>query len=321
MLNNMVKTSQKFAASSVMLLTLAACASAPALEYPTGERSARIPLNTPMPAPQWASAAPMAAAAMPVTVAANSVPAPAPSAPGQPAQGTAAPQQFQPQPAAAPAPGPDQKPVPAGAKTAPPPTPAAGQDEAKKLLAQDAAKVIEKPPVKADIKPTDKQLGGTINSAKITSSGKLYHLDADQDKKPAEAKQDEAKADGGKKEAVQTVKTEAVKEAAPKPDAKPVVKSDVVEVKPVVKAEPLPSWSANAGTTLRQTIEGWSHKEGWDVRWESELLDYPIEETFSMVGKYLDVITRVFELYKDAKRPFKVEVYPSQKLVVVKEKK
>ena len=40
-----------------------------------------------------------------------------------------------------------------------------------------------------------------------------------------------------------------------------------------------------------------------------------------MIGEYLDVITRTFELYKDAKRPFKVEVYPSQKLVVVKEKK
>lgn len=240
-----------------MLLTLAACASAPALEFPTGERSVRIPLNTPMPTPQWASAAPIAAAAMPAAV--------------------------------SPTPGTGQQPAPVGAKAAPAQAPATGQDETKKLLAQDAANVIEKPPTPAEVKPTDKQLGGTVNSAKITSAGK--------DKKPAEATPE------------------------PKTDAKPQAKSDVVEVKPVVKAEPLPSWSANAGTTLRQTIEGWSHKEGWNVRWESELLDYPIEETFSMVGNYLDVITRVFELYKDAKRPFKVEVYLSQKLVVVKEKK
>jgi hypothetical protein len=92
-------------------------------------------------------------------------------------------------------------------------------------------------------------------------------------------------------------------------------------VKPQTIAEPLPSWHATAGTTLSHILQEWSSKEGWEMRWESELLDYPIEAPFSMVGQYLDVLTRTFELYKDAKRPFKVEVYPSQKLVVVQEKK
>jgi type IV pili sensor histidine kinase/response regulator len=250
---NMVKISYKLAASSVVVLTLGACASTPTLEFPSGNKSARIPLNVQMPAPQ----------------------------------------QLQPQPATKDTPGILAQPVtPAPANTEPVQTPGADPDMAKKLLAQDAAKVIGKPPAKAGATPTDK------------------------DKKPdAIAQQDDVKANTGKEEIVLPVKTELVKQATAQ------VKSDVVEVEPVVKVEPLPAWSAQAGTTLRQTIEGWSHKQGWDVRWESELLNYPIEETFSMIGEYLDVITRTFELYKDAKRPFKVEVYPSQKLVVVKEKK
>lgn len=249
----MVKISCKLAASSVVVLMLGACASTPRLEFPSGNKSARIPLNVPVPAPHQlqlpsAANATTGILAQPVTT------------------------------------------VPA--KTESVETPATDPDMAKQLLAQDAAKVIQKPPAKASAMPIDK------------------------DKKPhAIAQQDDAKATTGKEEIVLPVKTEVVKQVTAQ------VRSDVVEVAPVVKAEPLPAWSAQAGATLRQTIEGWSHKQGWNVRWESELLDYPIEETFSMIGEYFDVITRTFELYKDAKRPFKVEVYPSQKLVVVKEKK
>jgi Toxin co-regulated pilus biosynthesis protein Q len=250
----MVKISYKLAASSIVVLTLGACASTPRLEFSSGNKSARIPLNVPVPVPQQlqlpsAANATTGILAQPVTT------------------------------------------VPA--KTESVQTPATDPDMAKQFLAQDAAKVIQKPPAKASAMPP-----------------------IDKDKKPdAIAQQDDAKAATGKEEIALPVKTEVVKQVTAQ------VRSDVVEVEPVVKAEPLPAWSAQAGTTLRQTIEGWSHKQGWDVRWESELLDYPIEGTFSMIGEYLDVITRTFELYKDAKRPFKVEVYPSQKLVVVKEKK
>ncbi|WP_323025687.1 TcpQ domain-containing protein [Castellaniella sp.] len=227
-----------------------------------------------------------------------------------PGQGTA-PQQFQPQPVAQPS-------APAAAVQAPaqaaPESAPSANDQAKKLLAEDVSKVLQQAPVAAD-KPTDKQLGGQINSAKIATEGKLYKLNSKDEASTAAPAAQDAKPGTDKaasKDAVAEVSTE---------EQAPEIKSDVVEVKPTVAAEPLPSWDAVSGTTLRKTIEGWSSKEGWDVRWESELLDYPIEEPFSLVGKYLDVITRTFELYKDAKRPFKVEIYPSQKLVVVKEKK
>ncbi|ANN80811.1 hypothetical protein BAU07_26130 (plasmid) [Bordetella flabilis] len=164
-------------------------------------------------------------------------------------------------------------------------------DQARKLLAEDATKIIKQAPAQA---------AGATNKPL-----------ADKTSKP-EAPKSNGKPSAPSPEPVKAEETKAV--AAEQ-------KSDVVEVKPTADAEPLPSWIANAGTTLRQTVQDWSHREGWDVRWEAELLDYPIEERFTMVGKYLDVITRTFELYKDAKRPFKVEIYPSQKLVVVKEKK
>jgi len=218
----------------------------------------------------------------------------APPNPGVPAQATPQYQQFLPQPAAS-------QVVPGAAVQ--PAVPAADNgDQAKKLLAEDAAKIIGQSPAKAGVTSGDKRLGN-INSDKIVTERAIFSL-----KTPKEKATDTPKSDSMPKEYVQEIATVEVK-------------SEVVEGKPAVEAELLPSWNAAAGTTLRQTVQGWSSQEGWDVRWEPELLDYPIEQPFSMVGKYLDVITRTFELYKDAKRPFKVEVYPSQNLVVVKEKK
>lgn len=230
----------------------------------------------PEPMPAYIPYPPVAPVAAPAPYSA------APAAP-VPAQGTA-PQQFQ--PTAAPQANPPAAAQPLAASQA-----ASDGDQARRLLAEDAAKIINPPAAKtasaADNKP--------LVSTEVKSAPSMNTVEA---------------------------KPEA---AAPKADAAssglPEIKSEVVEVKPTVETEPLPSWQAASGTTLRQTIEGWSSTEGWGVRWESDMLDYPIEQPFSMVGKYLDVVTRTFELYKDAKRPFKVEVYPSQKLVVVKEKK
>lgn len=81
------------------------------------------------------------------------------------------------------------------------------------------------------------------------------------------------------------------------------------------------SWQANAGSTLRQTVEQWSRSEGWQLRWEAQDLDYPIVANFSVNGQYIDAISQTFELYENAQRPFKVDIYPTQKLTVVMEKK
>lgn len=81
------------------------------------------------------------------------------------------------------------------------------------------------------------------------------------------------------------------------------------------------SWQASAGSTLRQTVEQWSRSEGWQLRWEAQGLDYPVVANFSVNGQYIDAISQTFELYENAQRPFKVDIYPTQKLTVVMEKK
>lgn len=201
-----------------------------------------------------------------------------------PAQWTS-PQQPQTQPAVAP----PASNAATQAAPAPAAQPGADTDQARKLLAQDAANVIRQ--------SSDKAADATPNKPLVSTEAKP-------DNKPASTQPSDAAS-------TKPSSTEPVAQAS----------TEAVEVKSAIETEPLPSWQAASGTTLRQTVEGWSSKEGWGVRWESDELDYPIEQPFSMVGEYLDVITRTFELYKGARRPFKVEVYPSQKLVVVKEKK
>jgi hypothetical protein len=48
-------------------------------------------------------------------------------------------------------------------------------------------------------------------------------------------------------------------------------------------------------------------------------LDYPISATIRVEGSFEEAITKVFSLYKDADRPFRVNGSRQQKLIKVNE--
>ncbi|MGF0335764.1 TcpQ domain-containing protein [Ectopseudomonas toyotomiensis] len=94
---------------------------------------------------------------------------------------------------------------------------------------------------------------------------------------------------------------------------------------PVVSPAPLPKplsqvWVAEAGSTLRESVEGWGEKAGWKVIWAQEDLNYPIAATLRFEGSFMDAIDQLFPLYDDAPRPFVVDGSRPQKLVHIAER-
>ncbi len=86
---------------------------------------------------------------------------------------------------------------------------------------------------------------------------------------------------------------------------------------------PLPQiWTAESGSTLRDSVEAWAKRADWNVVWRAVGLDYPIEAPLRFEGTFQDAIGQVFPLYDKAPRPFYVNVSPpSQRLIEVVEKK
>lgn len=97
--------------------------------------------------------------------------------------------------------------------------------------------------------------------------------------------------------------------------------------KPVPASVPAPrplpqTWTAEPGSTLRDSIEAWAKRADWNVVWRAVGLDYPIEAPLRFEGTFQEVIGQVFPLYDKAPRPFYVNVSPpSQRLIEVVEKK
>ncbi|EMM6737368.1 toxin co-regulated pilus biosynthesis Q family protein, partial [Pseudomonas aeruginosa] len=96
-------------------------------------------------------------------------------------------------------------------------------------------------------------------------------------------------------------------------------------VKVLTPAEPsrqlAQSWSAETGSTLRDTLEAWAKRARWTVRWEPQDLNYPIEAPLSFHGSFEDAVSELFPLYDAAERPFLVNASRPQSLIIIKERK
>ncbi|MDU8429867.1 TcpQ domain-containing protein [Pseudomonas syringae pv. actinidifoliorum] len=77
--------------------------------------------------------------------------------------------------------------------------------------------------------------------------------------------------------------------------------------KPIAAAAPQETWKATVGSTLRQSVEEWAKRAGWQVIWGPEDLDYPIEAPLSFTGSFSSAVKQIFPLYDNAKRSFVVD--------------
>ena len=91
---------------------------------------------------------------------------------------------------------------------------------------------------------------------------------------------------------------------------------------PTEPSRPLPqAWSAETGSTLRDTLEAWAKRARWTVRWEPQDLNYPIEAPLTFHGSFEDAVSELFPLYDAAERPFLVNASRPQSLIIIKERK
>lgn len=86
----------------------------------------------------------------------------------------------------------------------------------------------------------------------------------------------------------------AVKSTPPTP---PTVASapPVKVLTPTEPSRPLAqAWSAETGSTLRDTLEAWAKRARWTVRWEPQDLNYPIEAPLTFHGSFEDAVSELF---------------------------
>lgn len=93
--------------------------------------------------------------------------------------------------------------------------------------------------------------------------------------------------------------------AAPPAPPVPVIASVAKPIKPA--PIPKPVWEAKAGDSLRGVIKTWSQRANYEVAWEAEDLDYPIDAPLRFEGTYEEAVAGIFQLYEKAERSFVVD--------------
>lgn len=93
--------------------------------------------------------------------------------------------------------------------------------------------------------------------------------------------------------------------AAPPAPPVPVIAPVAKPIKPA--PIPKPVWEAKAGDSLRGVIKTWSQRANYEVAWEAEDLDYPIDAPLRFEGTYEEAVAGIFQLYEKAERSFVVD--------------
>jgi len=75
-------------------------------------------------------------------------------------------------------------------------------------------------------------------------------------------------------------------------------------------------WAVLAGSSLRQTLEGWADAAGWDVVWDNPV-DYKVRASATFTGDFLDSVGRLVDAVYQTNPELAVTLYRGNRVVHV----
>lgn len=86
--------------------------------------------------------------------------------------------------------------------------------------------------------------------------------------------------------------------------------------------EPPKTWTAAAGSTLRESIQKWADEAQWHVVWNApdgpdKQVNYPIVLALRFQGPVEQVVADCISLYEKARKPLAVLIQPDQRAFIV----
>ncbi len=88
------------------------------------------------------------------------------------------------------------------------------------------------------------------------------------------------------------------------------------EEAPVVMRDQVRSWVVASGQTLRQVLQSWCDKEGWDLVWTTSR-EYPIEASAVFKGRFVDVASALIRNFERATPVPYAKFYKGNRVIVV----
>lgn len=75
------------------------------------------------------------------------------------------------------------------------------------------------------------------------------------------------------------------------------------------------TWCVVKDLHLSENMTSWAKKAHWTVKWNADY-DYPIDSAFCVSGSFQQAVQSVAQVYKNANRVLKLDLYPRQAVAV-----
>ena len=85
---------------------------------------------------------------------------------------------------------------------------------------------------------------------------------------------------------------------------------------PSVMVDQVRSWVVANGQTLREVLQSWCDKEGWDLVWTTSR-EYPIEASAVFKGRFVDVASALIRNFERATPIPYAKFYKGNRVIVV----
>lgn len=121
----------------------------------------------------------------------------------------------------------------------------------------------------------------------------------------------------GFSDGVKTDDSKAVSEIAIQDSRQEIVVQEYVDAEEKAEVQDqVRSWVVANGQTLRQVLQSWCDKEGWDLVWTSSR-EYPIEASAIFKGRFIDVASALVRNFERATPIPYAKFYKGNRVVVV----
>ncbi|MCL2538638.1 MAG: toxin co-regulated pilus biosynthesis Q family protein [Alphaproteobacteria bacterium] len=88
------------------------------------------------------------------------------------------------------------------------------------------------------------------------------------------------------------------------------------ELEPVNGDDQIRSWVVASGQTLREVLQDWANKEGWDLVWATSR-EYPVQASAVFKGRFMDVSSALVRNFSRANPTPYAKFYKGNRVIVV----
>lgn len=102
------------------------------------------------------------------------------------------------------------------------------------------------------------------------------------------------------------------------PQAQPVAVAPL-QIK-AIAIKPKEVWVADAGSTVRDTIQLWAAKAKWTIVWDSKT-DFPLRGPLRFEGRFDEAVAQFITMYEESDKPLVADISLQQSLIYVTNRK